>query len=88
MYLNGQPAVRINTGVNDTATATAPENLNPLRKAYRLNPALFAGGVVGTDGARTNIVAIELQSSALPDAPLVCSVRLGAMKAEDRPWNP
>ena len=84
VYLDGQVAARINTGVNDTATATAPDRLSPLPggKVYRLSSALLSGGTrFGNTSA--HVIAIELISGALPGTLVRCSARLEAFEATD-----
>ncbi len=91
VYVDGQLAARANTDRDDTGTSTAPNGLLPLSRAYRLNPALLAGGTSNPDGSRTHTIAVELRSSAYPDQLVAFNARIEAFTSIDvtaQQWLP
>lgn len=91
VYLDGQLAVTVNTGSNDTVPSTAPSSLTPLSRSYRLNNALLAGGTPNADGSRTHTIAVELISGAFPDEYLTFNAHLDSFASVDvtsQQWLP
>ncbi len=91
VYIDGQLAVAINTGADDTASTTPPSGLASLSRAFRLNPALLAGGTANPDGSRTHTIAVELRSAAFPGQPVAFNARLEAFTSVDvtgQQWLP
>ncbi len=89
--IDGQLAVRANTGQDDTATTSAPGGLSPLSRVYRLSPALLAGGSPNADGSRTHTVAVELISGARAGEFVAFDVQLEAFVSVDvtaQQWLP
>lgn len=76
VYLDGQLAVTVNLGEGDTAPSTAPANLSPLSRAYRLDGALLAGGAAQSGGLVRHLVSVELFSTAMPNAAQAFNLRL------------
>lgn len=89
--IDGQLAVRANTGQNDSITTSPPGGLFPLSRVYRLSPADLAGGTLNPDGSRTHTIAVELISGAFPDQFITFNARLEAFTSIDvtaQQWLP
>ncbi|MBI4657418.1 MAG: LamG domain-containing protein [Verrucomicrobia bacterium] len=93
VYVNGSLAVTANLAAGNTTTVTAPSGFSALPKVYRLGPEVFAGGTTLND-QRTHRLAVELFSTARPDAVQTFNLRLEAYEAVDlasganSPWLP
>ncbi|MBL9136266.1 MAG: hypothetical protein JNK85_10375 [Verrucomicrobiales bacterium] len=83
VYLDGQLAVRVNTGENDSTPTPPPGGLHPLSRVYRLSAADLAGGMLNPDGSRTHTIAVELISGAFPGQFLAFNARLEAFASVD-----
>jgi len=89
--IDGQFAVRANTGQNDSGTTSPPGGLFPLSRVYRLSAADLAGGTLNPDGSRTHTIAVELISGAFPDQYIAFNARLEAFTSIDvtaQQWLP
>ena len=89
--IDGQLAVRANTGVNDATTTSPPGGLFPLSRVYRLSNADLAGGTLNPDGSRTHTIAVELISGAFPAQHITFNARLEAFVSTDvtaQQWLP
>lgn len=91
VYLDGQLAAVANRGLEDTPTSTPPENLSPLKRAYRLNAAMLSGGTPAGDEVK-HWVVVEFFSGARPEALLAFNLRIEANDVTDvtdtQGWQP
>ncbi|MGA4577227.1 hypothetical protein [Limisphaera sp. VF-2] len=83
VYLDGQRLVEANLGDADTPRSSPPEMFQPLSRAYRLDSGVLAGGTPQPGGLVRHTLAVELFSSASPDARLIFNVRLEASEVVD-----
>ncbi len=93
VYVNGSLAVTANLADGNTTTVAAPSGFSALPRVYRLGPDVFTGGAT-LNGSTTHRLAVELFSSALPDAVQTFNLRIEAYEAVDiasganSPWLP
>jgi hypothetical protein len=83
VYLDGQPVVQANLGADDTPRSSPPGIFFPLSRAYRLDAGVLAGGQPRPGGLVRHLVAVELFSTATPDARLAFNLRLEASEIVD-----
>ena len=85
VHVNGAPVVTANLGDGDTAPQSPPSAFRPLSKAYRLSPAVFAGGTVHpTDPSLIrHQVSVELFSQARPDVAQAFDLKLEGYRLTD-----
>lgn len=80
VYFNGEPVIVANSGSQDTPTGTPPAGLDPLPRAYLIDPSILTRG--RPDGVQR--IAVELFSTALPGTPQRFNLRLEAFEAVDQ----
>ncbi|HXJ75453.1 MAG TPA: hypothetical protein VNM37_21540, partial [Candidatus Dormibacteraeota bacterium] len=86
VYLNGGQIVSLGLGADDTLSENPPSDLaSPrLTRYFRLPASALAGASVGPDGSRTNRLAVELFSAAVPGSFHTFKVRVEGYESVDQ----
>ncbi len=84
VYVDGELAVVVNRGEDDTASTSAPSGFAPapLAKVYALGPQTFAGGTK-SGGQILHRISVELFSEAVPGATVRFNCQLDAYQSVD-----
>lgn len=88
VYLNGAPAATIGLGEDDTRPQSPPTQFAGPRRYFRLPSSILAGATVGPGGERTNRVAVEFFSSAVPGTALAFGLAVAGYESIDRVTMP
>jgi hypothetical protein len=86
ILINGGEVARLGLGGDDTESQSPPANLaSPhLSRYFRLPPSYLSDAPPGADGLVENRVAVEIFSSAAPNAAVPLALRLEGFRAVDR----